>query len=212
MPSPHHRLRSMNGCCELCHLAWSANRSHGWVNPDNVFAWLLCLKWSVEDWRAKEQKKASRWLVAQDWPPSSPPPHLSHPPILPVSIPPWMSLCVFCVSVLYLCHLFFPLPFKVWSCFPSQIPTNSILFPTTSTILSCAFGQWHWRSERISVLRAAGVSLRLTTLLYTQLEDTVSIPDMRSCTIIKYSFLILNNPAITALFLLKAWGTILVIS
>lgn len=103
--------------------------------------------------------------------------------------------------------LLFPFPFKVWACFPSKIPTNSILFPKTSTILYCTLRQWLWRSERISVLWPACVSLWLSTLLCPQLEDTVSIPDISFCTIIKYSFFNTQKSSHNSTFLLKAWGT-----
>lgn len=102
-PPFYHCLRSMNGYCKLYHPAWSANQLHGWVDPDIVFAWLLCLIWSVKDWRAKEHRKTSwRPMISRQRtdPPLLPPLHLSHPPILfPVSIPPWMPLCVFLTLV-----------------------------------------------------------------------------------------------------------------
>lgn len=130
MLSPYHCLCSMNGCCKLCHLTWSANQSH---NPDNVSAWFMCLKWSAKDWRAKDHKKASYRLMITSQrtdPSSSLPPHPSHPPILPVSIPSWMSLCVF------LCLCLVPLPPLPSSCFPFPLksgPVSPVKSPPTQS-------------------------------------------------------------------------------
>ncbi len=128
--------------------------------------------------------------------PSSSSVSLSNPPpcIYP-SLDVFMCFTLSCNSATSV-FISFPFPFEVGACFPSQIPTNSILFPTTSTILSCAFRQWHWRSERISVLPPADVSYWLSALLYPQLEGTVFIPNVRSCTISHFPFLILKNPAL----------------
>lgn len=163
----------------------------------------------------KSWKQAKEWwLVARGLTPLLPPP----PPCVSPSNPP-PSICpsldiivFFCVSVCIFATSPFPFPRKVSACYSSQILTYFIPFPTTSTILFCAFRQWHWRTDRTSVLQPSSVSLGLSTLLHPQLEDAVSILDMRSCTIITFSFFNAQESSHNSTFLLRARGTILVIS
>lgn len=172
----------------------------------------------VPDMNRKKCRKQAKewWLVARGLTAPPPPPCVSPSNPSP-SICPFLDIFMcfsvsLCVSLppLFSCH--FPFPCTVSARYPSQMFTYFIPFPTPSTILYCTFRQWHWRTDRTSVVQPYSVSFRLSALLHPQLEDAVSILDMRSCTIITFSFFNTQESSHNSTFLLRARGTILVIS